>query len=181
MKLGEYMDQHIFGPLGLTDTLFHIDQHPAHLSRLAKTFQRTASASLQEIPDPSKPTLDDFGGGGLSATAADLLEIYAAILREDPRILSQEMIREIFKPQLKTANGLESMETVDPGAFCGIPRGTEIQYGLGGVLNMEDLPGGRRKGSIAWSGFRNYYFVSFLATAMCRTHNRSADSFHAVD
>lgn len=160
MQLGAYMQQHIFAPLHLTNILYHIDRHPPHAARLAPTFQRTPSGALAAIPDPSKPTTDDFGGGGLVASAPDLLAIYAALLQRDPRILGARMLGEIAAPQLPTRAGLESIENVDPGALCGIPRGAPITYGLGGLVNLEDVKGGRRTGSIAWSGMRNYYFVS---------------------
>lgn len=160
MQLGAYMQQHIFAPLHLTNILYHIDRHPPHAARLAPTFQRTPSGALEPIPDPSHPTTDDFGGGGLVASAPDLLAIYAALLRRDPRILGARMLDEIAAPQLATRAGLESIENVDPGALCGIPRGAPITYGIGGLVNLEDVEGGRRAGSIAWSGMRNYYFVS---------------------
>lgn len=168
------MQQHIFTPLSISpdSILYHPDRHPPLLPRHAATFRRDATTGsvLNRIPDPSAPTADDFGGGGLVATAPALLAIYAAILRcnaddddddgEDSRILSAAMVDEIFTPQLspQSRKGLASIENVDPGALCGVPRGMAIQYGLGGLLNLEDVEGGRRKGSIAWSGMRNYYF-----------------------
>ncbi|KAK0663559.1 Acyltransferase mokF [Lasiodiplodia hormozganensis] len=176
LPLGAYMQQHIFTPLSLSpdSILYHPDRHPSLLARQAATFRRDATTGsvLNRIPDPSLPTADDFGGGGLVATAPALLAIYAAILRcntdndddggENGRILSAAMVDEIFSPQLspQSRNGLASIENVDPGALCGVPRGAAIQYGLGGLLNLEDVEGGRRRkrGSIAWSGMRNYYF-----------------------
>lgn len=164
------MQQHIFTPLSLSpdSILYHPDRHPSLLPRHAATFRRDPAAGsvLHRIPDPSAPTADDFGGGGLVATAPALLAIYAAILRScndddgENGILSAAMVDEIFSPQLspQSRRGLASIENVDPGALCGVPRGMAIQYGLGGLLNLEDVEGGRRKGSIAWSGMRNYYF-----------------------
>ncbi|KAL0261805.1 hypothetical protein SLS55_003237 [Diplodia seriata] len=165
LTLGVYMQTHIFTPLSIAPTsiLYHPDRHPGALARHAATFRRDPSdpAVLTAIPDPSKPTADDFGGGGLVATAPALLAIYAAILRGGENILSAAMVDEIFTPQLDAASrrGLKSIENVDPGALCGVPRGAPIQYGLGGLLNLEDVPDGRRrKGSVAWSGMRNFYF-----------------------
>ncbi|OJD37426.1 beta-lactamase [Diplodia corticola] len=156
--------------------------------RTPATFRRDPAnpSLLVPIPDPSAPTTDDFGGGGLVATAPALLAIYAAILHDaddddddnnnneqPPLLLTRATAAEIFTPQLDAASrrGLRSIETVDPGALCGVPRGSPIQYGLGGLLNVEDvvvlIPSGdggrgqrrgRKEGSLAWSGMRNFYF-----------------------
>ncbi|GME32119.1 putative beta-lactamase-related protein [Neofusicoccum parvum] len=160
LSLGAYMHAHIFAPLHAPDILYHLDQHPSSHARLAATFERDpASGALAAIPDISRPTTDDFGGGGLSGSAASLLAVYAAVLREDPRLaIRPATLREIWTPQLATTHGLESIENVDPGALCGVPRGAAITYGLGGLVNLEDVAGRRRARSVAWSGMRNYYF-----------------------
>lgn len=38
----------------------------------------------------------------------------------------------------------------------------DTDWGLGGLLSMEDVEGGRKKGSMAWSGLPNLYWVSHI-------------------
>ena len=70
----EYLDEHIFEPLGMCDTGFWVA--PGKISRLAENYGPTVSGGIETIGDPqantyhSKPATPS-GGGGLASTAAD--------------------------------------------------------------------------------------------------------------
>ena len=74
LDLETYMQRHIFGPLGMTDTSFI--QRPEWDSRLPAVHARQADGTLQPMaPPPASSTDREFypGGGGLFSTASDYL------------------------------------------------------------------------------------------------------------
>jgi CubicO group peptidase (beta-lactamase class C family) len=76
MRFDEYLEQAIFGPLGMTDTGFAVDD--ASIDRFAALYRRDAQKRLQLSDDPltsqyREPPTFLSGGGGLVSTAADYL------------------------------------------------------------------------------------------------------------
>ncbi len=74
MTLDAYLDEHIFGPLGMVDTGFSLNDE--QLPRLAACYTRTPETRLLEIDPAASPvhgTPPSFlsGGGGLLSTTAD--------------------------------------------------------------------------------------------------------------
>ena len=45
--------------------------------------------------------------------------------------------------------------------------GTELSFGLGFLINEQDLPQGRRRGSLAWAGLSNTYFWIDPQSGIC--------------
>ena len=72
-KLGTYLSENVFGPLGMNDTAFRIT--PAMRQRLAKIHQRGDDGALvpTDLEIPQDPEFE-MGGGGLYATAGDYLK-----------------------------------------------------------------------------------------------------------
>ena len=105
-SLDDYLDEHIFGPLGMTDTGFHIADAAQH-HRLAALYQ-----ALPGDPRKLVRETDDFrvkpgfrsGGGGLVSTAGDYLKFAQALLDDHlkggHRLLSRKTV------ELMTANHL---------------------------------------------------------------------------
>jgi CubicO group peptidase (beta-lactamase class C family) len=68
--LGAFLKEHIFDPLGMTDTGFTVP--PQHLARLAEPFAHDPDGGEPMIViDLHKPGLLESGGGGLVSTARD--------------------------------------------------------------------------------------------------------------
>lgn len=72
MRLGEYFEKNIFGPLGMVDTAFGVSDD----SRLVDAYQYVpghAAKMIEAGPGSNlgKPGLYDSGGGGLCGTIAD--------------------------------------------------------------------------------------------------------------
>ncbi len=78
-KLGTYLSENVFGPLGMNDTAFRIT--PAMRQRLAKIHQRGDDGALvpTDLEIPQDPEFE-MGGGGLYATAGDYLKFVRMIL-----------------------------------------------------------------------------------------------------
>ncbi|MXP31439.1 serine hydrolase [Erythrobacter jejuensis] len=100
LRLGEYFQQHIFGPLGITDTAFGIAEGQG--DRLVDAYQYVPGkppAKIDGGPD-SKLTQDgrfDSGGGGLCGTITDYHRFTTMLLNggelEGARILSPKTLR----------------------------------------------------------------------------------------
>lgn len=164
-SLGQYMQENILDPVGLNDTGFWPERIPHTAPRTAQNVQRTKDGKLAaaQWPTPEKHEIES-GGGGWFTTASD----YALFLRAflAGRLVSEETMREMVKPQLNEAQA-EFLRTI---AFHPMVHntfapefkpGTNIDHGLGGMLNVEDVLGKRKAGSIAWSGILNSRWVSY--------------------
>ncbi|KAK8154720.1 beta-lactamase/transpeptidase-like protein [Phyllosticta citrichinensis] len=164
IKLGEYMRRNIFEPLGIKDMTFHLEDREDMRKRLARMWQRTPDGGLQMrndwfMPDP---VFDDFGGTGLYATAPELLKIYAALLRDDERLLRKETVDLMFTPHIPTTVDFDDARKasvfVRNSVFNSIPDDAAANSGLGGVLNTTAVPGRRGAPSLTWSGMSNCFW-----------------------
>ncbi|KAJ5399709.1 hypothetical protein N7465_010198 [Penicillium sp. CMV-2018d] len=163
MKLGDYMQHHIFDPLGINDITFVSDRQDIQ-DRLVQCWERSETEGLKKVrlskrPYPAK---EHFGGGGLFASATDLLKVYGAILRKDDKILGEEMVDLMFKPQLQHTVGLDNLSDSHPShrnsILNSVPSSTPINFGLGGLLNLQSVAGQRGSHSLTWSGMANCYW-----------------------
>ncbi|AWB46447.1 penicillin-binding protein [Paenibacillus sp. CAA11] len=115
MNFPDYMQQHMFEPLGMSRTLIHNRRHrPRELDDYAYGYVLDVKTGEYKLPD-ELPELDYVkyldgiqGDGTVNSTAGDLL-IFDQALYSD-RLLSKEALNEAFRP-VKLNNG----ETFDYG------------------------------------------------------------------
>ncbi len=162
LSLEDYLQEHIFRPLGMSDTSFLLT--PARHARLAALHQRNDDGSLTPLPlDPPAPPVFYAGGGGLYSTGPDYLRFLQALLHggvfAGQRILSAESVTLLLTNQIGNlqVGGLKSAApaTSRDGEFF---PGMVKRWSLGGLLTTADLPGARRAGSLSWCGLYNCYF-----------------------
>lgn len=137
-SLPDFFRNRILGPLGMTDTDFHVPPEKAH--RLAAMYAPKPGGGLELIDPPAKscflrPPETPSGGGGLVGTAADYMR-FAMMLRnkgvlDGVRLLGRKTV------EFMTMNHL-------PGdmAAMGQPRFSEASYegvgfGLGFSVMLE--------------------------------------------
>lgn len=103
------------------------------------------------------------GGGSLYSSTADYLKLLTAILRNDGVLLKEETMREIFEPQIDPAILQHALNVVDPAMrkVMGIPEDRAVSWALGGLVSLEDVPGGQRKGTISWAGMPSCFWVCY--------------------
>jgi methyl acetate hydrolase len=162
-RLGAYMHDNLFAPLGMTSTAFKIT--PAMRQRLAKIHQRGDDDSLTpqrdlEIPQDAE---FDMGGGGLYATAGDYLKFVRMILNRG-KANGTEVLRADTVDQMCSNNMGEArvclLKTVAPGLsndaefFPGLSK----TWGLTFQINDEIAPTGRPAGGLMWAGLANSYY-----------------------
>ena len=165
-RLGAYMQEHIFGPLGMSSTGFQPRDIPNFETR------STAAGHRSPAPDQTLTPLVSFsrrlgeddiesGGAGLFGSPADYATFLQAVLQG--RLLSPETTEAMFTPQLS-----EEPRAALEKFFAALPlmmlpefdAGVSIDHGLGGVVNTQDSPGKRHRGSMAWGGMLNSRWVS---------------------
>ena len=159
-----YFREHIFAPLGMTDTDYAISS--AQQSRLVSVHQRKPDGSLEPTAAPDPPWREFWsGGGGLYSTGRDYLVFLQMLLHqgrfngaqllrpETVALMGRNQIGDINAGILKTAMPQRSN---DVDFFPGIP----CKWGLGYMINTEPGPNGRSAGSLTWAGiFNTYYWV----------------------
>ena len=116
MTLDRYFQSHVFEPLGMTDTAFHVDA--GRVERFAANYQRRADKTLALIDDPmassyAAPPAFLSGGGGLVATTADYLR-FCDMLRcggtlDGQRIIGSRTLRMMTRNHLAGGRDLTEM------------------------------------------------------------------------
>ena len=157
-RLGDYLAEHVTGPLGMSDTGFSADP-----GRTAGVHVR-GPEGLAPIPFglPSDPEVQS-AGGGLYSTAPDYGRFLRMLLNggaaDTGRILSPETVASLSISQSgpHRAGGWTSVQPTLSHDFDLHP-GHAASHGLATMVAPADLPDGRRTGSLAWGGLANTYY-----------------------
>ena len=163
-KLGTYMADEIFAPLGMTSTAFKITD--AMRQRLAKIHHRGPDGSL--APDvalelPQEPEFE-MGGGGLYGTVGDYLKFVRMMLNHGKSDKGQPVLKpETVSEMSKNAMGNSRVTMLKTAAppFSNDAEffpGMDKRWGLSFMINSEKAPTGRSPGSLAWAGLANTYY-----------------------
>ncbi len=161
-KLGIYLSENVFGPLGMNDTAFRIT--PSMRQRLARIHQRGDDGALApiDVEIPQDPEFE-MGGGGLYGTVGDYLKFVRMMLNQGRGDSEQVLKPETVELMSRNAMGdckVTMLHTVMPTLshdaefFPGMPKG----WGLSFMINHEQAPTGRSAGSVAWAGLANSYY-----------------------
>ena len=171
MSLEDYMKKNIWEPLGIKHLSFFPKKNPEIMSRLVDMTERDCPVTMfgtAEDPNAKLKHTDRtvwdmesvacHGGVGGYGSPLDHQKILHSICADDGKLLKSATIDEMFKPQLTEgarAKIQELMQIPEANqAFGGFPLGMKADWGLGGIMNLNALPG-RSAGSIAWGGYPN--------------------------
>ncbi len=134
ISLGQFLQQHLFAPLGMADTAFHV---PVPLqARLAEGFAKDpeTGSGVQLINVKSAPKFES-GGGGLVSTAADyarFLQMLLSLGRLDGvRYLSRKTIELMTSDHLGRITGAPDL--LLPGYGFGLGVAVRLQPGIAHV------------------------------------------------
>lgn len=158
-RLGDYMAEHLFEPLGMPSTRFALEL-PADAARI---HARRPEGGFTVRPTFLGGGEYDNGGGGLISTAADYARFLRAILRggelDGRRVLSAAGIAEMARNQVAPLRA-GAMPSVMPSfALPNDPLPDQHPgWGLGFLINPEPGPNGRSAGSLYWAGVANSYY-----------------------
>jgi methyl acetate hydrolase len=157
--LGEYMEDNIFRPLGMSDTGFKI--HDRQRERLAKVHIR-APNGLQPIDfeTPQAPEVQ-LGGAALYSTVPDYLKFMQMILH-DGQFGGEQILKPITVAAMsKSAMGsltCRALKSAKPTLSADLSFVEGMQWGLGLLINPETTSTGRSAGSLSWAGLANCYY-----------------------
>ena len=160
--LADYFREHIFEPLGMSDTFF--DVPPQKQARVVAVHERHEDGGFKESPpEPFAPVRSFYGGGGLYSTASDYLKFEQMLLGGgrlgSKRILQSETIRQMSRNQIGDLTLVELRSWTPQFAKDPIRiPGSLDKFGLGFAINTKPVEGGRSAGSLAWAGIYNTFF-----------------------
>jgi CubicO group peptidase (beta-lactamase class C family) len=161
-KIGAYLREHLFAPLGMRDTAFKLT--PEMRRRLAKIHQREGATlqALMELEIPQEPEFE-MSGGGLYGTAGDYLEFVRMILNRGSANGTQVLKPDTVDLMAKNNMGklrVTRLKTAMP-AFSHDAEffpGVEKSWGLAFQINEQPAPTGMPAGSLMWAGLANTFF-----------------------
>jgi len=159
--LDSYFDEHIFKPLDMTDTAFHVA--PDKCERFAANYERAPDKSLKLLDDPQKSAYLEkpsffSGGGGLTGTTADYLR-FCEMLRCRGKLGSERVIGSRTL-DLMTRNHLArgDLSTMAIGDFSETAY-DGVGFGLGFAMSLDEVAAGAMgRGDYYWGGAASTIF-----------------------
>jgi CubicO group peptidase (beta-lactamase class C family) len=157
MRLGDFLEERLFTPLGMVDTGFAVPE--ADMARLAEPLATDpATGGPNRLIDVSAPPANDSGGAGAVSTASDYALFAQMLLNggelNGAQILSPTTVRLMASEHL----GSRIEAPVTPGELLlGTPGYT---FGLGFAVREEPgiaaIPGSQ--GEFMWAGYGGTFF-----------------------
>ncbi|KAL4862484.1 beta-lactamase/transpeptidase-like protein [Aspergillus spectabilis] len=175
-KLGEFVHENICIPLNLELTTFHPETLPDFdftkkrveigLRNPDGTF--TPAKEIFPLPAPA-----DLGGASLYSTPREFTKFLSALLSRGRGIITPESVDEIFSPQLsdpvrRKLNDQINMPFVKAMKWMFTP-GDKVDFGLTVAITAEDVPGGRKEGTVSWGGHTNTHWWIDRKSGVCAT------------
>ncbi|KAM7208229.1 Beta-lactamase/transpeptidase-like protein [Naviculisporaceae sp. PSN 640] len=175
LRLDAYINKHIFGPLGIS---------PSSSGLLAPEIwshrRQDNGTIIPSATPPAEPADDPFGGGYLTSTISDYADFLLPLLNQGShpisgvRILSTKTAKKYlfhdFYPAALSEPGYYPGHEAGDGIGNWISRdanltnsavflpGIKKGWSSAWLLNLQDVPGRRRKGSGTWAGIMNTYY-----------------------
>jgi CubicO group peptidase (beta-lactamase class C family) len=163
-SLPDYFSDHIFDPLGMVDTGFHVPSEK--LYRLADIYTAGPDGRLEEartlfgfpVIDFSRPPSLPLGGGGLVSTAGDYARFCQMILNrgelDGVRLLKDETV------DLLATNQISDAVLARPNPARLLPFGPAFGFTLGFSVMLDPAAIGavEGRGTLAWGGGGGTWF-----------------------
>ena len=159
-RLGSYLRQHVWGPLGMSDSTF--EPGTEQRARLLRVMQRQPDGRLAPSVHDLPPTSEwDAAGHGSYGTVQDYGRFVQAWLNDGGNVLQPATVQMALKDHLGPIKLPELMKATMPELSNDVPSLPFPQgWGLGFHLTLVDLPGMRSRGTGDWAGvFNSYYWI----------------------
>ncbi|RYP90636.1 hypothetical protein DL770_003237 [Monosporascus sp. CRB-9-2] len=166
LRLEQYMRVNIWEPLGMWHMSFDPDSSP-------ELKKRKVGMSLRNEAGQLIPTTEGYyyqyserdgayGGSSAWGSAESYLKLLQTLCANDGRVLSRDLVDEMFRPQLGPEGKAilnHQLKTYDvPKRVFANSFDVETQdfdYGLGGAIGLKDVVGRRAAGTMSWGGLPN--------------------------
>ena len=159
-RLGSYLQQQVYGPLGMKDSSFAPSAEQR--ARLLRVMQRQADGSLSPSPYDLPETSEwDAAGHGSYGTIQDYGRFVQAWLNDGAGVLKPATAQMALRNHIAGVKMPELMKSAMPDLSNDVPGLPVPQgWGLGFHLTLADLPGMRSHGTGDWAGvFNSYYWI----------------------
>lgn len=179
VPFGQFLQERIFDPLGMTDTFFVVPEEK--LGRLAANYGRRADKTLKLLDDPmnslyANPNRFPSGGGGLASTTADYGR-FCEMLRgggqlEGQRIIGDRTLKLMHRNHLPNGTDLGSIamgsfsETAYDGVGFGLGFASTLDDVAAGTIGAGDYYWGGAASTIFWVDPVEDMFVIFMTQLM---------------
>ncbi len=176
-KLGEYMKDHIFEPLGMQNTFFGLPDDEVQLSRMAVRYTCDADGNLQKLPLECMYNLsDDYesGGAGLTSCTEDYAVFLDALAcggtaKNGNTILAPETV-ELMKTNHLKGQQCDDFVQLRPGYGYGLGVRTHMDKKISGSLSPV--------GEFGWDGAAGAFSMVDTENKLSLTYFQS---MHAWD
>lgn len=167
-RLGDFLKEYVFDPVGMTSCTFHVTDQ----SKLVRVHYRNTDDSLNLMkrfaihPDP----ILDLGGQGCFGTVGDYLKFLRVWLNygKSPdtgaRILNESTVQWAIQNHLPSHVNVEFQGMLHNGDDTFVQDSFSL---TGNAINMNNLPTGRPKGCLYWSGLGNLYYWMDFKNKIC--------------
>jgi len=179
MSLEEYCQKNIFIPLGMTRTTYRPTTHkfpptdtlfPENLIKMTSRLPDGSAVNTPSVYPISSPI--DLGGANLYTTAPDFLALLQSLIQNDQKVLKLSTVKTMLESRLKDGEGgdgpgFDKFKKNEQETWLG-ENGEKVgaDHCLAGMVNIANLEGSWREGSVTWggaTGCRWYVFFSFLS------------------
>ena len=164
-SIDQFVQEEIFGPLHMNDTVFEKD---SVASRLAMPRSRGEDGKFTDSPGLGpEPRPERYGMGGcLYGTTLDYLKFLRLVLNDgvvdERRILSSNAVKLMKENQIGSLRIPFPTVTTNPATSAGLDlfpgAGVPCTHTSAFVRNEIDVPERRRAGSLTWAGLANTHY-----------------------
>ena len=159
----EYLQDEIFGPLGMNDTSFFVA--PDKIDRFCANYQRGPDKKLKLIDDPATSAFTKdpgfkSGGGGLTGTTADYMK-FCEMLRRGGELDGHRVIgpRTLAMMHMNHLAGGKDLTQMAIGSFSETSN-EGVGFGLGFASTMDEVStGSLGAGDYYWGGAASTIFL----------------------
>ena len=159
----QYLQDEIFGPLGMNDTSFFVA--PDKIDRFCANYQRGPDKKLKLIDDPAtsdftKDPAFKSGGGGLTGTTADYMK-FCEMLRRGGELDGHRVIgpRTLAMMHMNHLAGGKDLTQMAIGSFSETSN-EGVGFGLGFASTMDEVStGSLGAGDYYWGGAASTIFL----------------------
>lgn len=162
MDLNRFFNERIFGPLGMKDTGFLLNEHTRTRLALPNNDPVTKVQAAQFAYDPANAPAWWSGGGGLFSTAGDYVRFGQMLLDQGEldgvRLLSRKTVQWMTSDHLPAGLGFGTF-TLELGSSAPLPeygQGYGLAVGVRKEAGRSPVPGSI--GDFYWGGAYGTYF-----------------------
>jgi len=175
----QYLQDEIFGPLGMVDTAFAVA--PDKLDRFCANYQRGPDKQLKLMDDPAtsdfaRPAAFKSGGGGLTGTVADYARFCEMLRRggelDGARVLGPRTLELMHMNHLAGGKDLSTValgtfsETANDGVGFGLGFASTLGQVETGALGVGDYYWGGAASTIFWVDPKEDLTLVFMTQLM---------------